>query len=317
MTGAQMHNLYPVLYHRSSHEFAAPPGAPIARLHPVGLHGVHPYAQLVWGGDPTTGFGFDGLELGGAAGADDGALGHLALGLGHRRLLRARQNELTPELSSAGSRSARSRGSCARRPTGWRCRRATAPADRRPRRPAAWRRYAKLRTQLYPYLSAARRRVPAHRPAAHAAPRAWSPRRRTAPLPRRRVHVRPGPAGGAGGARRPSAGDGSTCRAGAGWTCGAGSPITAGGGLVARPRSIADRWAQSVDLPAPIEEVPLLARGGSHPTARRRGHRVRLREGAAAGRCAGRPPRELRAAGLPSRALARAGGQRGGRLKSV
>ena len=23
--------------------------------------GVHPYAQLVWGGDPTVGFGFDGL----------------------------------------------------------------------------------------------------------------------------------------------------------------------------------------------------------------------------------------------------------------
>ena len=53
-----------------------------------------------------------------------------------------------------------------------------------------WRRYAKLRTQLYPYLAAADARVPAHRDADHAPPRRSPTPATRARRARRRVPVR-------------------------------------------------------------------------------------------------------------------------------
>ena len=61
-TAATMRNLYPVLYHRSGYRFARAQRRPIVRFIRSGWSGVHPYAQVVWGGDPTTGWGFDGLR---------------------------------------------------------------------------------------------------------------------------------------------------------------------------------------------------------------------------------------------------------------
>ena len=61
-TGPTMRNLYPVLYHRSGWRFARAQRRPLVRFVRSGWTGVHPYAQVVWGGDPTTGWGFDGLR---------------------------------------------------------------------------------------------------------------------------------------------------------------------------------------------------------------------------------------------------------------
>ncbi|HEX6387901.1 MAG TPA: TIM-barrel domain-containing protein, partial [Solirubrobacteraceae bacterium] len=59
--GEQAHNLYPTLYHRAAHAFTAAFERPLARFNRSGWTGTAPHAQIVWGGDPSTGWGFDGL----------------------------------------------------------------------------------------------------------------------------------------------------------------------------------------------------------------------------------------------------------------
>lgn len=60
--GAQMHNAYPTLFHAAGARAArAATDRPVARFVRSGWTGTAPYAPLVWGGDPTTGWGFDGL----------------------------------------------------------------------------------------------------------------------------------------------------------------------------------------------------------------------------------------------------------------
>jgi len=59
---ASPHNTYPVDFHAAGARAAAmAAGKPIARFVRSGWTGVAPHAPLVWGGDPTTGWGFDGL----------------------------------------------------------------------------------------------------------------------------------------------------------------------------------------------------------------------------------------------------------------
>ena len=155
MSGQRMHNLYPVLYHRASFRFAQTQERPVAGYIRSGWTGVHPYAQLVWGGDPTTTWGFDGLasavqqalSLGTSGisrwGSDIG--GFFALG-GHR---------LTPELLTrwiqfgAVSPIMRTQANGVAVPSKDR------PQITDPDILPVWRRYAKLHTQLYPYLRAA------------------------------------------------------------------------------------------------------------------------------------------------------------------
>ena len=50
-TGRSMHNRYPVIYHRASTDHSAA-RAPAVFIR-SGFHGVQPHARVVWGGDPT------------------------------------------------------------------------------------------------------------------------------------------------------------------------------------------------------------------------------------------------------------------------
>ena len=63
---------------------------PIVRFQRSGFTGAARCAQVVWSGDPTVGWDFDGLESQIKAGALDGAVGRQHVGLGHRRVLRDR-----------------------------------------------------------------------------------------------------------------------------------------------------------------------------------------------------------------------------------
>jgi sulfoquinovosidase len=56
------HNSYPAEYHAAGARAAAQAGRPIARFGRSGWTGAAPHLPLVWGGDPTTGWGFDGLR---------------------------------------------------------------------------------------------------------------------------------------------------------------------------------------------------------------------------------------------------------------
>ena len=62
LPGSQMHNRYPVDYHCAGWSFAQRAPRPIARHIRSGWTGAARCAQVVWGGDPTTAWGFDGLD---------------------------------------------------------------------------------------------------------------------------------------------------------------------------------------------------------------------------------------------------------------
>jgi alpha-glucosidase (family GH31 glycosyl hydrolase) len=60
LAGSALHNRYPVLYHCAVHRITA--GRPVVRFQRSGWTGAARCADDVWGGDPTTSFGFDGLS---------------------------------------------------------------------------------------------------------------------------------------------------------------------------------------------------------------------------------------------------------------
>src|SRR5690606_7159240 len=55
------HNRFVVDYHCAAWDFARKQRRPIVRYQRSGWTGVAPCAQVVWGGDPTTDWGYDGL----------------------------------------------------------------------------------------------------------------------------------------------------------------------------------------------------------------------------------------------------------------
>ncbi len=132
-------------------------------------------------------WGFDGLRSVVHQRADHGAVGGQHLGLGHRRLLRAVRNRLTPELLIRWIQVGAVSGVMRTQANGIRIPDSAAAAGLGRRRAAGhWRRCAKLRTQLYPYLAAADAQLPAHRAADHAPPGAGLPGRPARRRARRR-----------------------------------------------------------------------------------------------------------------------------------
>jgi alpha-glucosidase (family GH31 glycosyl hydrolase) len=159
--GLEMHNLYPVLYHRASTEHTRTRrGDDLAVFVRSGFHGVQRWARIVWGGDPTedwscadglcaalhqalstglSGIAYQGSDIGGFHAvanprtSDELNVRWLQLGA-VSGVMRTQANGY----SFASSRESRSQV--------W------SPAVL-----PVWRRYAKLRTQLAPYVEAASR----------------------------------------------------------------------------------------------------------------------------------------------------------------
>ena len=155
MTGEQMHNFYPVPYHRAGWDFARRQSRPIARHVRSGWTGVHPYAQIVWGGDPTTDWGFDGLASAITNGLTMGLSGISTWGSDIGGFFSLGTRELTPELLIRWIQFGAVSGVMRTKHGGV----SVPPRGERPQ-PwhdaiiGHWRRYAKLRTQLYPYIAA-------------------------------------------------------------------------------------------------------------------------------------------------------------------
>ncbi len=153
--GTRAHNEYARRYHCAGRKAVKREQRPIVRFQRSGWTGASKCAQVVWGGDPTTGWGFDGLRSAmtqalsagtsgiGIWGSDIG--GFFALGF----------NELTPELLTRWVQFGAVSGVMRTQRNGV----ALPPRDRPqvtdPDQIENWRRYTKLRTQLYPYLVAA------------------------------------------------------------------------------------------------------------------------------------------------------------------
>jgi alpha-glucosidase (family GH31 glycosyl hydrolase) len=157
LTGSALHNRYPALYHCAVHRRTA--GQPIVRFQRSGWTGAARCAVDVWGGDPTTSFGFDGLSsavkqalsmgLSGVSrwGSDIG--GYDTIGEDPR---------LTPELLKRWIAFGAVSGVMRIKKSGLEI-----PAYRRPQvwDPdviGVWRKFTKLHTQLYPYILAADRK---------------------------------------------------------------------------------------------------------------------------------------------------------------
>jgi alpha-D-xyloside xylohydrolase len=154
--GTVLHNQYPRQYHCAAAEATAGAGRPIVRFQRSGWTGAAPCADVVWGGDPTTGWGFDGLasavrqalSIGlsgiGFWGSDVG--GYFSIG-GDEQL----DGELLTRWVQLGAVS----GVMRTETDGFAVPDYQRPQVYDPGQLANWRRYAKLRTQLYPYLAAA------------------------------------------------------------------------------------------------------------------------------------------------------------------
>jgi alpha-glucosidase (family GH31 glycosyl hydrolase) len=153
--GTQMHNLYPTLYHRTATEQTANVGRPIANYVRSGFTGTAPYARIVWGGDPTTDWGFDGLESAVKNGLTMGLSGISTWGSDIGGFFSLGQRRLTPELFKRWIQFGAVSGVMRAKSKGIALPEKARPQVETPEVLPIWRRYAKLRTQLLPYIQAA------------------------------------------------------------------------------------------------------------------------------------------------------------------
>jgi len=154
-TGTEFHNRYVRDYHCGAYEAAADAGKPLARFTRSGWTGSPACSPIVWGGDPTTGWDYDGLEssIYRALSIGTSGVGIWGSDIGGFFSLFGRQldDEMFDRWIAYGGLSVvmRSQRNGVQfpsydRPQPW-------DEDHQP----VWRRYSKLHTQLYPYIQAA------------------------------------------------------------------------------------------------------------------------------------------------------------------
>jgi alpha-glucosidase (family GH31 glycosyl hydrolase) len=156
--GPAMHNRYVTLYHRGARRYAKTAPRPLARFNRSGWTGTQPESQIVWGGDPTTDWGFDGLTSAVRQALSIGLSGISLWGSDIGGYFALNQRHLTPELLVRWVEFGFASGVMRTEANGF-------DLPDHGARPQitddailpVWRRYARLRTQLYPYLAAAER----------------------------------------------------------------------------------------------------------------------------------------------------------------
>jgi alpha-glucosidase (family GH31 glycosyl hydrolase) len=153
--GTQMHNLYPTLYHCATFDYARGAPHPIAPFVRSGWTGTQRCAQIVWGGDPTTDWGYDGLDSAIKQALSLGTSGISRWGSDIGGYFGALGGKLTPELLQRWIEFGAVSGVMRTEANGFNLGPNTRPQIFDPAILPIWRRYAKLRTQLYPYLLAA------------------------------------------------------------------------------------------------------------------------------------------------------------------
>ena len=152
--GSRAHNPYPTQYHCAAHAATRDERRPIVRFQRSGWTGAARCASVVWGGDPTTAWGFDGLRSAVSQALSVGASGIAVWGSDIGGFFALGDNRLTPELLirwvqlGAVSPVMRTQANGVAFPP------RTRPQVLDPDQVANWRRYTKLHTQLYPYIAA-------------------------------------------------------------------------------------------------------------------------------------------------------------------
>jgi alpha-glucosidase (family GH31 glycosyl hydrolase) len=154
-SGAANHNLYPVQYHCTAWERVRREPRPVVRFQRSGWTGAAPCAQVVWGGDPTTDWGFDGLRSTVFSGLGMGLSGISTWGSDIGGFFALGARKLTPELLARWIEVGFASGVMRTQRDGIALPEKSRPQVEDPETLPIWRRYAKLRTQLQPYLAAA------------------------------------------------------------------------------------------------------------------------------------------------------------------
>src|SRR5262245_31922330 len=155
VTGSAHHNRYPTQYHCGAYAFARHARRPLVRFQRSGWIGAARCAQVVWGGDPSTTWGFDGLTSALWGGLNMGLSGIAIWGSDVGGFFALGDRALTPEMLVRWVQFGAVSGVMRTEHNGF-----SLPAKVRPQiydddQIGNWKRYAKLRTQLYPYLAAA------------------------------------------------------------------------------------------------------------------------------------------------------------------
>jgi alpha-glucosidase (family GH31 glycosyl hydrolase) len=254
-TGSALHNLYPTQYHCAARAAARR----AARFVRSGWTGTAKCAPIVWGGDPSVDWGFDGLRSVVTNGLTMGLSGVSTWGSDIGGFFSLFENRLTPELLIRWIELGAVSGVMRTQANGIRIPDSPRPQVWDPEIASHWRRWAQLRTQLYPYLAAAdseyrRTGLPIMRHLALAYPgdrRAiaqedeflFGPSLLAAPVlepgaKRRRLYLPPGD-----------------------WVDLWRSARYREGLSLRRARVL--RGGRSVTMPAPLDELPLLARAGT------------------------------------------------------
>lgn len=153
--GKRLHNLHPVYYHRGGLRYANSKKRPIVSFVRSGFTGSARYSQIVWGGDPTTGWGFDGLKSSVTQALTMGLSGVSNWGSDIGGFFSFSPQKLDPELLARWIQFGAFSGVMRSKGEGIGAAMASRPQVWEPETLPIWRRYAKLRTQLYPYLLAA------------------------------------------------------------------------------------------------------------------------------------------------------------------
>ena len=269
------HNRYPVDYHCALQRIAARFDRPLVRFQRSGWTGAARCAEVVWGGDPTTVWGFDGLSsaatqvlsigLSGIArwGTDIG--GYNSFGAGFDAKPGATEDEtLTPELLTRWIELGALVPVMRTKRSGIAIPSYDRPQVFDPEHLPVWQRLTELHHQLNPYLLRRRRGAPPQRPADRPPPRARAPGARGGARRARPVAARPRPARGAGD-RGPARERRRGCRPAAGST--GGSARARRGRPHAGPAGAARPPARCSCAPAPSSRCSSRARRRSRRTA--------------------------------------------------
>jgi len=157
MSGAQMHNAYPAFYHGAARAFSRAAPRPLARFNRSGWTGAAAVSQIVWGGDPTTGWGFDGLASAVRNGLTMGLSGVSLWGSDIGGYFALSEPQTTPDLERRWIEVGFASGVMRTEADGFSLTGSPRAQIFDPDVLGVWTRYARLRTQLYPYLAAAER----------------------------------------------------------------------------------------------------------------------------------------------------------------
>ncbi len=159
-TGSAGHNRYVVDYHAAARKYALErAGRPLARFNRSGWTGAARHSQIVWGGDPSTTWGFDGLESAVRNGLSMGLSGVSLWGSDIGGFFALSEPQTPPELMRRWIQFGFASGVMRMQANGYSlgARQGRRAQITDPEVLPTWTRYARLRTQLYPYLARAQR----------------------------------------------------------------------------------------------------------------------------------------------------------------